>query len=462
MKINKLLTIFVLSVTVFSTTSAWAELSITLKDPSWDFLLHNTPLTETRAQLAPGESRFARTLQPLLAKQDHSAILHAFEQRNINNDSAALRLLRGQVLLSLKQYEKAKSTLKSALKLMPDLALAHQSLSAVYMFEKDYKNARTHLSRSIELGIADAQTYGQLAFVNLQLNQAASAIAGYQYALFLQADNDQWRQGLLYALTQSQAFDQAQALVEELIQTHPNSADLWLQRGQLALKQQRPQQAIASLETALRLGEKDVNNIITTAQLHIQSGSPRRAIELLKDHMAMLVNADKVEVLDQIAAWLAYQQEWNQLAGLITSLNKSKVELPSRYRSHFAVYQAQIALSNNQVSSNKQKAKQQQAAKQHLRSALTTDPSNGDALLILAKLLREQGQDEQAILYLIRAEALPLFKERGLLARSQLEIDRKNYPEALRLLQQVTQMNPNRKDVFANIRSLKHLVRVQG
>jgi tetratricopeptide (TPR) repeat protein len=150
------------------------------------------------------------------------------------------------------------------------------------------------------------------------------------------------------------------------------------------------------------------------------------------------------------------------LAGLITSLNKSKVELPSRYRSHFAVYQAQIALSNNQVSSNKQKAKQQQAAKQHLRSALTTDPSNGDALLILAKLLREQGQDEQAILYLIRAEALPLFKERGLLARSQLEIDRKNYPEALRLLQQVTQMNPNRKDVFANIRSLKHLVRVQG
>ena len=441
-----------LCLTLLSPAPSWADITVKLKAPKWEFLLQNQPLGATEAQLAPGESSFARALQPLLAAQDHGAIKRALDKRDMTKDSAALRLLRGQVLLSLKRYQEAERALQAALRVMPNLASAHRSLSMVYMIEKRYKLASKHLTRSIELGVADAQVYGQLAFVNLQEGQAASAVAGYQYALFLEADNEQWRQGLLYALIQSQAFDQAQALVEELLKNNPNKADLWLQRGQLALQQGRPQQAIASLETALQLGVKDADNIATTAQLHIQSGSPRRAVDLLSGHIVTLVKTGKIDTLEQISAWLAFQEEWPQLKRLIRSLNRSKAPLPARYRSRFAVYQAQIALSSHQ----------QKSARKLLKKAINVDPSNGDALLTLATLLRDQNRSERAVMYYTRATALPLFKERALLGRAQLEIDRQNYREALRLLRDITRTNPNRGDLLVNIQSLENLLRSRG
>lgn len=449
---KRCLQLLVMMLGVMPALSNSAEITIKLKEPQWEFLLNNQPWGETDAQLSPNESSFARELQPLLAAQDHQAIIKAFEKRQLDNDSVALRLLRGQVLISLKRYKEAEIALQSALQNTPNLALAHRSLSMLYMQEKQYQKARKHLTRSIELGVSDAQVYGQLAFVNLQLGQAASAVAGYQYALFLQADNNQWRQGLLFAFIQSQAFDQAQALVEELLQSEPDNADLWLQRGQIALKQQRSQQAIASMEAALAINSHDVNNIATLAQLHIQSGSPRRAVELLTQHTKTLVTSGKVDVLDQIASWLAFEQDWRQLNQLIQALNRGKNKLPIQYRSRFALYHAQLALAEGH----------QKSANKHLRYALKTDPTNGDALLTLATLLRDKQQSEQAILYYTRAEALPSFKERSMLGRAQLEINRQHYPQALSILRTVLQNNPARNDLSTTIESLQHLVRSQG
>ncbi len=468
LKSKTLITHCLLLVLNFIVTPALADIEVTLNDPDWSFLLHNQLPAQTDAQLASNESSFARQIQPLLAAQDHGAILKAFASRDIANDSAALRQLRGQVLLSLKRYKEAEQALLAALQLMPDLALAHRSLSMAYMIEKRYRPAREHLRRSIELGVADAQVYGQLAFVNLQLGQAASAIAGYQTALFMDADNDQWRQGLLFALINSQAFDQAQALLDEMLQDNPQNADLWLQRGQIALKQERPLQALGSMEAALALGEKQVENIITTAQLHIQSGSPRRAVDLLSDNITQLVgrgahgdrhndagnnakNPSRIEVIDQISAWLAFQQDWEGLGQLMRALDNSKSRLPATYESRFEVYRAQLALAKHDS----------KRARGKLQRAIDADPGNGEALLTLATLLRDQNRAEQALLYYVRAEALPRYRERSRLGRAQLEIDRQNYPEALRLLRQVAQANPSRSEILGNIQSLENLIRNQ-
>lgn len=433
---------------------AHAKIEIKLQQPTWEFLLHNHPLAaeqgSTQAQLASSERHFASRIQPLLAAQKYDAVLKAFNDRDIKNDSAALRQLRGQVLLSMQRPKEAETALLAAIELMPNLALAHRSLSMVYMVEKRYAAASKHLRKTIELGVADAQVYGQLAYVNLQQGQAASAIAGYQYALMLDGDNLQWQQGLLYALINSQAFDQAQALLEGMIVATPNDTNLWLQRGQIALKQQRTQQALSSLETALLLGENNTDNIATIAQLHIQSGSPARAVSLLANNIKQFAaDPSKLDVVDQVCAWLAYQKKWQQLASLTHAVQTNKAKLPSHHRSRFAVYAAQVALS---------KGKTKHATKL-LEHSLENNPSNGEALLTLANILRNQQRTQRAALYYVRAEALPEYKERALLGRAQLEIDTNNYPEALRLLRLTAQINPTRTDVQANIQSLENLVR---
>lgn len=435
--------------------SCHGQLHIKLAEPTWEFILNNQPLAQQEAQIAPSERIFSKRIQPLLAAHNYQAVMIEFSQRELTDDSAALCQLRGQVQLLLKQYEQAEHSLQQALTLVPNLALAHRSLSMVYMVNKSYKKAQTHLKRTIELGVADAQIFGQLAYINLQLAQGASAVAGYQYALFLEPDNKQWRQGLLYALLNSQAYDQAQALLEEMLPDNMNSQALWLQRGQLALKQNRLTQAISSLEMALLLGEDDVENLTTTVQLHIKAGSPKRAVQILVENMPIFLakTTDKsIVAVEQISAWLVYQQDWQQLQLLLSAVDKNIATLATTTQANFDVYHAQLAIAKHN----------NQGALARLRQALSKDPSHGEALLSLASLLWQQTRNESALIYYVRAQALSGFKERALLGQAQLEIDRKQYSPALALLRQVIQFNPNRNDVVANIQSLENIVRNQG
>ncbi len=432
-----------------------AEIHVQMADPEWEFLLDNRPLMETEAQLHAGERGFAKKIQPMLMEQDYAGVMNAFAERSIENDSAALRQLRGQVLLSLKKYDDAERALQAALQAMPDLALAHRSLSMVYMLKKEYAKARTHLQRSIELGVADAQVYGQLAFVNLQMGQGASAVAGYQQALFLDADNPQWQQGLLYALTNSGALDQAQALVEEMLQTDGDNAGLWLLRSHIALQRDKQKDALNSLEVAFSLGENTPENFAMAAQLHLQQGSSQRAVELLSSNLARMDAGNRESLLatvDQVMAWLAFQKKWKAVSQMLAGLDEvESASITPFYQARFKVYRAQLALENDD-------GKQ---AKRWLTEALKADPTHGEALLALGDLYRRDHQPDQALMYLVRAEALPEFKEQALLSRAQLEIDRKAYPEALRLLRQVARLNPGRGDITANIRSLENLARNQ-
>ena len=442
---------FVLLVSVWGVAASAAELDIELAEPHWQFLLSNQPTGKTEAQLQPAERSFAQRIQPLLAKQDYAAVSRAFDGRPIDGDSAALCQLRGQVLMSLKHYDEAERALLAALRKMPALALAHRSLSLLYMVKKEYPKAGEQLRRSIELGVADAQVYGQLAYVNLQSGNAASAVAGYRQALFLQPDNRQWQQGLLYALLNADALDQAQALVGEMLKRDAGDVSLWLLRSQVALKRERYNEALSSLEVALQLGDNRSQNIATAAQLHLLHGSVRRAVDLLVDNSGRRGRRDLLPVMEQVAAYLASRQQWQSLSRLLGAVERQK-KIPAPMRAHFEVYRAQLAMQHGKL----------KRARRALQSAIDSDPTQGDALLALGDLYRRQQQPEQALLLYTRAEALPPFRERALLSRAQLEIDREAYPEALRLLRKAAQLDPNRSDIAANIRSLENLVRNRG
>lgn len=444
-----------LTVILLSMQSVAAGIQVSMADPEWHFLLQNNPLKETEAKLKPEERTFAKKIQPLLANKNYTAVLQQFTNRPIQENSAALRQLRGQVLLSLKKYNQAELALKSALKEMPDLAMAHRSLSMIYMIKKQYANAQKYLQRSIELGVADAQLYGQLAFVNLQTKHAASAVAGYQQALFLEPDNSQWKQGLLYALLNSRALNQAQSLVEEMLQKDSNNAELWLLRGQIAMQNNKPKKALSSLEISFHLGENNVANYVTAAQLHLQHGSTQRAVTLLSNNLNSLNAKNKKSIfkaIDEVTGWLIQKQDWAATKKMLKALNKVGKNTPVKYQARFNVYRAQIALEQGKI----------KQAKSWLIKAVKSDPTHGQALITLGDVYRKQNLIEKARIYYLRAEALTQFKEQALLSRAQLEIDRKAYPEALRILRLVAKINPTRGDVLSNIRSLENLVRNKG
>src|SRR5690606_28380075 len=101
----------------------------------------------------------------------------------------------------------------------------------------------------------EALIHGQLAYLNLTLYGPFSAISEYQQAMALEPDNIQWQQGLLAALTQAKMYEAAEALLQDLLAKRPTAADLWLNQAALALHQNEFQQALASLEMAILLGD---------------------------------------------------------------------------------------------------------------------------------------------------------------------------------------------------------------
>ncbi|VUD41899.1 Beta-barrel assembly-enhancing protease [Thalassocella blandensis] len=431
------------------------KLNISLNEPEWQFVLGNPLQGKNEAQLEPAERNFALSIKPLLDEQQYSTILEKFSTRNIEEDSPALQVLRGQILLAVKQYENAANAFEMALQTMPQLANAHRGLSMAHMLEKNYAAARKHLVRSIELGYADAQVYGQLAFINLQKYAAASAIAGYQQAMFLEPENGQWQQGLLYAYLQGDALSQAKSLVEQQLQDDNQNKELWLIRSQIALQQNKWEEALSSLEVALRLGESAAENRLTAAQLHLQNGSVPRGVALLTQNISQLNAKNRDAILPSIEttmSWLAEERQWALLESLIKACNKKKQQIPSRYQARFNTYQAQLALHKGNI----------QQAQSLLKNTIQLEPSMGDALMALAKVYHQQKQYAQANNYYIRAEALDDFQETALLARAQLEIDRQEYQEALQLLRKVMQINPARHDVASNIRTLENVVRQES
>ena len=447
-----------------------AEVTVSLVEPNWQFLLDSRPIELTSARLASGESSFAQLIKPMLNEKKYKEVADAFAQRDINNDSAALRQLRGQVFLSLKQLDKAEEALLSATELMPNLALAHRSLSMVYMLKKQHDQAAKHLTKSIELGVADAQLYGQLAYINLNNHHAASAIVGYQQALYLDPTNIQWQQGLLYSWLNSNNFSAAKQMVEDMLAQgqHKNPLELWLLHSQIALQMQNHKDALTSLEIALHLQETQkpapannavefTKNKLLAAKLHIKHGSEQRAVELLTSSLQRFIalpesqnqsiQKDLFATLEQTLNWLFNKQDTKNASHLLDVAQTIKA--PSQYQAKINMYQGQLALQQNNV----------KQAVSYLLSAIQQNPTLGRALLSLAGAYQQQGNYQQAQRYYVRASAIPGIKINALLSNAQLQIEHDHYTQALDLLLEAVKLKPHRQDIRNNIQALQKIIK---
>jgi tetratricopeptide (TPR) repeat protein len=458
------------------------NVTLAVKDTHWALAIDNQLLSPLEAELSPYEKGFSRQVNPLLAGKQYQKVADLFNDRLIENDSAALLLLRGQIFLLLKKDVEAERAFTTALQKMSDLVKAHQGLSLLYMQQQHYKKAQRHLIRTIELGHADEQIYGQLAFIHVKSHQPWSAIAAYRQALMLAPEQRQYQQGLLFSLISAGDFSQAIILLDELINKQPDNAQLWLQRGQIALQKFDNVQALVSIEIALKLSPKDTSNQLLAAQLHLVQGSSERAVSLVEQAVKQYSAKYSAQPLQQVTessmssgsvksqqeiakvmlqtlAWLVDKQQWSLASEFVETSKKllgvnSKNDMTYSFLTQdqaalFSVYTAQLSLEKGNV-------KQAMAS---LKNALKVNPTLGDALLSLANLYKKQQQFTQARLMYVRAQALPDYQFTAWLGLAQIEIDTNNYKTALVLLKKALRTQPSRQDLAVNIRALEKLVR---
>lgn len=449
MKINTSYKLFALALTaLISSNQVNAdEIKIKLAEPNWTFTVEDNATNPKSLKAA--ENSFVRDLQDQLKAKEYKAVHDRLQGFSSSDQSGAMLLLRGQVALALEHNEQAKKWLEQAAKKQPSLTSAHNGLAVIYLKDGKFEQARSHLQASLEHGEQNSQIIGQLAYVNMQLGYSAAAVAGFRQAMFLDATNKDWQQGLLFSLIQSGALSQASSMLDKMLEQKPLDKELWMLRSQVALQSKDNLEALSSLESAITLGEKDPDNMMTAVQLHLTSGSTKRAVELLTSEKLLnkSIKPQHQQELLQIANWLAAKGQWDNLQTLIA--RSKKQPLAKNLSAVLAVSEAKLAIKQGKLST----------AEKVLNKALKQAPTLGEALIQFAKLLQQQKRFTQAGQYYVRAEALPDYREHALLGRAKIAIDQNKYSEALTLVGTVAKENPKRTDLLATIESLKNLVR---
>ena len=169
---------------------------------------------------------------------------------------------------------------------------------------------------------------------------------------------------------------------------------------QIALSADERSVALASLETALRLGADSVTNRQTCIALHIESGNGARAVQLLQGSAARGL---AFPLVDQTLEWLANENEWESFRALSAFVDRAA--LGAVEQSRLLTRRARLAVRDGN----------RRAARTALEEAVALDPANADALMALGGAL-EAGFDRAA-----RAERARLLEQAGLAEAARFE-----------------------------------------
>lgn len=432
---------------MMSISSVYAQglklIDVVVESPNLNKLFLNR-----EANISIQEYPVAEQLKLLLKTTEYLSALKLLSEYE-DKKSPALLVVEGQLLMQTEQLQQAESRFKQALLTMPDLLRGHLALATLYHKQEDYHKAQNALSKAISLGASDANQFALLGYFHMQNNDPHSAVAAYQYALMLDADNDDIRKGLLFALINSHQINAARNLLAGMLAREPDNSQLWLQRTNLAMQASDEHLALSSIEAALRLGEQKPSTKHLAIQLHLKQKSYARAlvlsIELLHDKQLSFTETDK------LLAWLVHENQWSYVQQILDNTTALAVSASFSEKSRLLHYQGQLALIENDL------AKAEKIWKQ----AMQIDAGNGNTLLALATLSMDKNRYAQADLYYQRAETLEEVKLSAMLGRSQLYIQQLDYLSALTLLQQTLTAYPHRHDLQKNIRILTNLVNSQ-
>jgi tetratricopeptide (TPR) repeat protein len=356
--------------------------------------------------------------------------------------SASILYVIGHSYFSLEKYLPAETAFRLALQATPNHVRAHESLGMLYLRTERYADARSHLALAVQLGRNTALVHSALGYLDVRTRRYSAAATDFERALVLAPDDRNAQRGLLLVLTETREHGKAEVLVEHLLREAPDDRDLWLYRAKIALTANERASALASLETALRLGDDSIENRRACFELQMESGNVARGVELLRGLRARDL---PFALVDQALAWLANENEWDRFREILSSVDRAALKGVDQGR--LLTWRAALAMHDGN----------RRAASTALQEALALDPANSDALMALGQIYRTDRDYGRAELVLRRASDYGAVREDALVARAELAIDQENFDGALMLLRDVVDSNPARADLKRNIDLLENV-----
>ncbi|MDO8349126.1 MAG: tetratricopeptide repeat protein, partial [Planctomycetota bacterium] len=226
---------------------------------------------EIEPRLSKAEIALLEKIQPLMATDLGKAAAEL--QLQIKPDSSAnLDYTLGSIKVQQDDMPGAISNLTRSVEKFPSFRRAWRNLGLIHARLGNHDATIQAFTRMIELGGADAWSYGALGFAYSQKQDYQPAEASFRNALLLQPDNLQWRLGLTQCVLRQKKFEDAASLLDVLITRHPGNADFWLLQAHAFLGMKEPLRAAENLEIVDSLGKASVDSAFTLGGIYQNEG----------------------------------------------------------------------------------------------------------------------------------------------------------------------------------------------
>lgn len=346
---------------------------------------------------------------------------------------AQIDMVLGNLNFQAGRVDEAVRNYREAIRKFPDFRRAHSNLGIILAQRGEYKDAITHLSKSIEQGGGDAVTFGLMAYGYLQQNLYLSAEIAYRNALVFEPDNTDWILGLAKSLLESRKFDEAALLLGDMLKSQPTNPDLWLFQANAYLGKGDVERAAANLEIVRRLGKIQPDMLARLGDLYAEAGAHDIALTAYQEALAKnprLPIPGLLQSAELLVKGGGYAQGAQLISQIRTTLGRT---LSDADKVLLLKMEARISASRGEVGD----------AAKTLEQIVETNPLDSEALLLLANIYARRGEKEKADFLYTRASRIPGSEAEALVQHGRFLVRDGKYVKALPILERAQSMRPD-------------------
>ena len=330
------------------------------------------------------------------------------------------------------ELDRAEQAYKVSVEKFPRFRRAWGNIGQIYFRRGEFAKAVNAFSRVVELGGANAITFGLLGVAHTRDGNYVSAESAFRMATLLDPNTTDWKIGLAETFFRQQRYADAATLFQGLIAENPDRADLWLAQGEAYAQLNQPLKAAENFEMVDQLGGASVQSLNNLGDIYsnqqlwdLAVRSYLRALELTSEA--------KPDRAIRAAKYLSVNGALEETRALVDGIEAhqgGRLE-PAAHKDLLKI-RARLAVAEG--------ASEEEA--RVLEQIVQLDPTDGDALILLGQYHNKAGSPEKAVFYYERASSMEPFEADAKLRHAELLVRQGKYTEALPLLQRAQSLKP--------------------
>ena len=389
---------------------------------------------KTEPKLTEAEQEVFREILEVM-KTDKDAALQMMLSNITAESSGALEFIVGSLYGERGDVDNAMAFFKKAIDKYPGFLRARKNLAIMLVQKAQFAEAIPHFVKAIDLGARDSVTFGLLGLCYVNGSQFISAETAYREAILLSSTTKDWQLGLAKALLNQKKYQEAIAVLEEILLEEPENELIWISQANAYLGIDDPETAVAIQEIVDRLGKSTADSLEFMGNIYMSRNLNDLALKYYRKAIAkdpkrsVKTHVDTADILVGRGAF----EEARVLIGDIRKTYSNRVEKDQDTR--LLRMESHIAMNDGDTN----------VFIPILEKLIENDPLDGDALMMLADHYTSQDTIEgyaRADLFYDRVAKIEKVEVKGLIAWARSYVAREQYGKAIPLLERANTLEP--------------------